>query len=52
MPRNLIRRRGRPGYWFAKRIGGKRITRFLGRTTRRRAASCGSCNDARRRSAG
>jgi integrase len=30
MPRNLIRRRGRPGYWFAKRIGGKRITRFLG----------------------
>jgi integrase len=26
----MIRRKGRPGYWFQRKIGGQRVTRFLG----------------------
>ena len=29
-PQNLIRRKGRSGYWFQKLLGGKRVLRFLG----------------------
>ena len=28
-PRNMIRRKGRPGYWFQKLVDGKRVLRFL-----------------------
>jgi len=27
---NMIRRKGRPGYWFQKWVGGRRVCRFLG----------------------
>lgn len=30
LPKNMIRRKGRPGYWFQKWIGGRRVCRFLG----------------------
>ena len=30
LPMNMIRRKGRPGYWFQKWVGGRRICRFLG----------------------
>src|SRR6266850_5455012 len=30
LPRNMIRRKGRPGYWFQKLIAGHRVVRFLG----------------------
>jgi integrase len=26
---NMVRRSGKPGYWFVKKIGGRKITRFL-----------------------
>ena len=30
LPMNMIRRKGRPGYWFQKWVGGRRVCRFLG----------------------
>lgn len=30
LPRNVIRRKGRAGYWFQKLIAGRRVLRFLG----------------------
>jgi len=30
LPKNMIRRKGRSGYWFQKWVGGRRICRFLG----------------------
>lgn len=29
LPRNMIRRKGRPGYWFQKLVAGRRVLRFL-----------------------
>jgi len=29
-PKNMIRRKGRAGFWFQKWIGGRRVCRFLG----------------------
>jgi len=29
LPMNMIRRKGRPGYWFQKWVGGRRVCRFL-----------------------
>jgi integrase len=29
LPKNMIRRKGRPGYWFQKWVGGRRVCRFL-----------------------
>ena len=26
----MIRRKGRPGFWFQRKIGGRRVTRYLG----------------------
>ena len=31
LPKNMIRRKGRPGYWFQKWVGGRRVCRFLAR---------------------
>lgn len=30
LPKNMIRRKGRPGFWFQRKIGGHRVTRYLG----------------------
>ncbi|HET7251770.1 MAG TPA: tyrosine-type recombinase/integrase [Gemmatimonadales bacterium] len=30
LPKNMVRRKGRPGYWFQQKIGGRRVRRFLG----------------------
>src|SRR5437773_3926631 len=30
LPKNMMRRKGRPGYWYQKRIGTKKVCRFLG----------------------
>jgi len=30
LPKNMIHRADRPGYWFARKTGGKRVMRFLG----------------------
>jgi len=30
LPMNMVRRTGKPGYWFVKRVGEKKTTRFLG----------------------
>jgi len=30
LPKNMIRRKGRPGYWFQRKTGGRKVTRFLG----------------------
>src|SRR5712671_7014924 len=29
LPMNMLRRTGKPGYWFVKKIAGRKITRFL-----------------------
>jgi len=31
LPKNMIHRKGRPGYWFQKWVGGRRVCRFLAR---------------------
>ncbi len=30
LPMNMVRRSGKPGYWFVRKVGGRKITRFLG----------------------
>src|SRR5262249_42933621 len=30
LPKWMVRRKGRKGYWFVRRFGNRRITRFLG----------------------
>jgi integrase len=30
LPMNMVRRTGKPGYWFVKRVGKKKKTQFLG----------------------
>lgn len=30
LPKNMIHRKDRPGFWFQRKVGGRRIRRFLG----------------------
>jgi len=30
LPKNMIRRKGRTGYWFQRKVGGRKVRRFLG----------------------
>ena len=30
LPKFMVKRKGKKGYWFVRRFGGRRMTRFLG----------------------